>query len=220
MQRKRERERGRKVLAPDGEGGAGGSDVEDSEDENGDGNERHMNDRPTSFEDDLRALDLAVHVDLHAARRAARGGSLGRGETSLMKAVLVQALYPRVAAPDSNNSSRERESDWRFHARGVRDAVLHPTSTLNAPDHAPAPTEVILFGEMLETHRVFLCNCARAPAHALLLSATNVECDADAERILIDRWLMLRVRTAGGGESLLVAASRLRLATKALLRDR
>jgi hypothetical protein len=52
------------------------------------------------------------------------------------------------------------------------------------------------------------------------LSATNVECDADAERILIDRWLMLRVRTAGGGESLLVAASRLRLATKALLRDR
>ena len=221
MQRKRERERGRKVLAPDGEGGAGGSDVEDSEDENGDGNERHMkSDRPTSFEDDLRALDLAVHVDLHAARRAARGGSLGRGETSLMKAVLVQALYPRVAAPDSNNSSRERESDWRFHARGVRDAVLHPTSTLNAPDHAPAPTEVILFGEMLETHRVFLCNCARAPAHALLLSATNVECDADAERILIDRWLMLRVRTAGGGESLLVAASRLRLATKALLRDR
>ena len=98
-------------------------------------------DRPTSFEDDLRALDLAVHVDLHAARRAARGGSLGRGETSLMKAVLVQALYPRVAAPDPNNSSRERESDWRFHARGVRDAVLHPTSTLNAPDHAPAPTE-------------------------------------------------------------------------------
>ena len=202
-----------RVLAPDGEGGAGGSDAEDSEDENGDTNRNNMKTyRPTSFEDDLRALDLAVHVDLHAARRAARGGSLGRGETSLMKAVLVQALYPRVAAPDPNNSSRERESDWRFHARGVRDAVLHPTSTLNAPDHAPAPTEVILFGEMLETHRVFLCNCARAPAHALLLSATNVECDADAERILIDRWLMLRVRTAGGGESLLVAASRLRLA--------
>ena len=97
---------------------------------------------------------------------------------------------------------------------------MHPTSTLCAPDHAPAPTEVVLFGEMLETHRVFLCNCARAPAHALLLSASNVECDVYAERILVDRWLMLRVSTAGGGESLLVAASRLRLATRALLRER
>ena len=100
-----------------------------------------------------------------------------------MKAILAQALYPRVAAPDSNNASRERESDWRFHCREVRDAVLHPTSSLCAPDHAPAPTEVVLFGEMLETHRVFLCNCARAPAHALLLilstvpfRSTNLKC--------------------------------------------
>ena len=216
MQRARERERGRRVLAPDGDGGAGGSDPDSDDDEN----DRAVKGPTTGFEDELRALDLAVHVDLRAARRAARGGALGRGETSLMKAILAQALYPRVAAPDSNNASRERESDWRFHSREVRDAVLHPTSTLCAPDHAPAPTEVVLFGEMLETHRVFLCNCARAPAHALLLSASNVECDVYAERILVDRWLMLRVSTAGGGESLLVAASRLRLATRALLRDR
>jgi len=213
MQRARERERGRRVLAPDGDGGAGGSDPDPDDDDD----EKSPS---TVFEDELRALDLAVHVDLCAARRAARGGALGRGETSLMKAILAQALYPRVAAPDSNNASRERDSDWRFHCREVRDAVLHPTSSLCAPDHAPAPTEVVLFGEMLETHRVFLCNCARAPAHALLLSASKVECDVYAERILVDRWLMLRVSTAGGGESLLVAASRLRLATRALLRER
>ena len=221
MQRARERERGRRVLAPDGDGGAGGSDPDENDDDDTAGDADEKGPRPTTgFEDELRALDLAVHVDLRAARRAARGGALGRGETSLMKAILAQALYPRVAAPDSNNASRERESDWRFHSREVRDAVLHPTSTLCAPDHAPAPTEVVLFGEMLETHKVFLCNCARAPAHSLLLSASNVECDVYAERILVDRWLMLRVSTAGGGESLLVAASRLRLATRALLRER
>ena len=61
---------------------------------------------------------------------------------------------------------------------------------------------------------------ARIPVHALLLSAVNVECDLNAERILIDRWCMLRVETPGGGESLLVATSRLRLATQALLRRR
>ena len=77
------------------------------------------------------------------------GGELGRGELSLMKAILAQALYPRVALPDPNNGKRQRESDWRFHTRGVRDAVLHPTSALNDPQHAPAPVEAVLFGELL-----------------------------------------------------------------------
>ena len=65
-----------------------------------------------------------------------------------------------------------------------------------------------------------MCGVTRAPAHALLLASANVECDALASRILIDRWLMLRVHTPGGGESLLVAASRLRLALQSLLRRR
>ena len=64
--------------------------------------------------------------------------------------------------------------------------------------------EAVLFGELLETSRTFLCSTTRIPAHALLLSAVNVECDLAAERILIDRWCMLRVETPGGGESLLV----------------
>ena len=52
-------------------------------------------------------------MDLRAAQRAASNGELGRGELSLMKAILAQALYPRVALPDPNNSKRQRESDWR-----------------------------------------------------------------------------------------------------------
>ena len=55
--------------------------------------------------------------------------------------------------------------------------------------------EAVLFGELLETSRVFLCGTTRIPAHALLLSAVHVECDLAAERILIDRWFMLRVET-------------------------
>ena len=214
MQRRRDRERGRRVLEVDAEGDV----VEDGEESDEDGDDA-VGDR-ARFEDNLRALDLEVHVDLAAAQRAASNGELGRWELSLMKAILAQALYPKVALPDQGNASRQRESDWRFHTRGVRDVVLHPASALNDPQHAAAPTEAVLYGEMLETSRVFVCGTTRIPAHALLLSAALVECDAGADRLLIDRWFMLRVGTPGGGENLLLAASRLRLATQALLRRR
>ena len=167
----------------------------------------------------IRRLDLAANVDLRAARRDAGDGELSPRDVDLAKAILAMSMYPKAALPDARNASL-RESDARFHAKDARDATLHPTSTLAHPDHAPVVGEAVLFAESLETSRTFLCGCVRVPAHALLLSASRVECDATGDRALVDRWCLLTAKTPGGGEALLLAASRLRLATRALLRRR
>ena len=168
----------------------------------------------------IRRLDLAANVDLRAARRdAGDDGELSPRDVDLAKAILAMSMYPNAALPDARNASL-RDSDARFHAKDARDATIHPTSTLAHPDHAPVVGEAVLFAESLETSRTFLCGCARVPAHALLLSASRVECDATGDRALVDRWCLLTAKTPGGGEALLLAASRLRLATRALLRRR
>jgi len=73
MQRQRERERGKRVLEVDADGGVGGGGDESTDDEGGGGGDDAAK-RATRFEDDLRALDLDVHVDLRAAQRAVSNG--------------------------------------------------------------------------------------------------------------------------------------------------
>jgi hypothetical protein len=78
------------VLQVDAEGGVGGGGGEagSSDDEEADADDPSR--KATKFDDDLRALDLEVHVDLKSAQQAASNGELGRGELSLMKAILAQ----------------------------------------------------------------------------------------------------------------------------------
>ena len=137
-----------------------------------------------------------------------------------MKAILAQALYPRVAAPDSNNESRERESDWRFHCREVsRRGVASHVESLRPGPRAGAHRGGALRRDARDPPGVFVQLRQGSGARAVALGVerrvrrvrrTNLSGPvADVTR-----------DTAGGGESLLVAASRLRLATRALLRER
>ena len=160
--RRRERERGSRVLEVNANG-----DVVDpsSEDDHDDGD--------AAADETIRRLDLAANVDLRAARRdAGDDGVLSPRDVNLAKAILAMSMYPKVALPDARNGSL-RDSDARFHTASTRDATIHPTSTLADSDFAPVVGEAVLFAESLETSRTFLCGCARVPAHVVLYSVVR-----------------------------------------------
>eukprot|EP00982_Pelagococcus_subviridis_P001898 14825-Pelagococcus_subviridis.AAC.1 len=155
MQRARERERGTRVLEMDLTGGVVGGGGGDDDGSDSDAAADAAVADAARFEAELQALDLEVHVDLRSARRAAMNGTLASHELSLLKAILTISSYPRVAAPDRSNVDKafdagagpgvpdrtRYQADARFHTRSTRDCVLHPTSSLNDPNHAPVGTE-------------------------------------------------------------------------------
>jgi hypothetical protein len=167
MQRARERERGTRVLEMDLTGGVVGGGGGDDDGSDSDAAADAAVADAARFEAELQALDLEVHVDLRSARRAAMNGTLASHELSLLKAILTISSYPRVAAPDRSNVDKafdagagpgvpdrtRYQADARFHTRSTRDCVLHPTSSLNDPNHAPVGTEVLLYGELLGASR-------------------------------------------------------------------
>jgi len=96
-----------------------------------------------------------------------------------MRWMTLQAISARPQHP-GNSKRPEKPQDWRFHTRGVRDAVLHPTAALNDPMHAPAPVEAVLFGELLETSRTFLCSTTRCGHFLSRMDFYDVASDSDS----------------------------------------
>lgn len=76
-----------------------------------------------------------------------------------------------------------REQDARFETSQRSDLLIHPASCLTGALTSIGSHEVIVYGELLETQRSYLCNvtpCWGLPA--VLLSARSVDCDAVATR--------------------------------------
>lgn len=145
------------------------------------------------------------------------GGSLRRAEVALLQCLVLAGLYPNVAVADPGNA-RRRESDHRFVTRKRADGVLHPTCGL-VGDAAPADSDVLVFGSLVETTRLFLSNVTRVPGLALLLVAGRVETTRSCGKMLIDGWVLLRMTAdAEDGRSALREAAALRRLLGALLR--
>jgi len=205
LQRRRQAAATQKVLSLRADGGVACSD----DDQESEGEEGEAEADAAA----MRALELQLGADVEGAAGLSR---LGAEQEAACVALLVMALYPRVAVPSPANASRGREHAYATRARG--DCALHPGSALAPrPDGKtpPGPDEAVLFAETLETHRAFLLGAVRAPAALLLLAATRVECDEAASAALLDGWLLLRF-PAGGGAAL-ARAARLRAMLEAAL---
>lgn len=158
-----------------------------------------------------------MSVDVRAAAAMSGGGSLRRAEVALLQCLVLAGLYPNVAVADPGNA-RRRESDHRFVTRKRADGVLHPTCGL-VGDAAPADSDVLVFGSLVETTRLFLSNVTRVPGLALLLVAGRVETTRSCGKMLIDGWVLLRMTAdAEDGRSALREAAALRRLLGALLR--
>lgn len=157
-----------------------------------------------------------MSVDLRAAA-AMSGGTLRRAEVALLQTLVLAGLYPNVAVADPGNA-RRRESDQRFITRKRTDGVLHPTCGLTG-DAAPADSEALVYGSMVETSRLFISNVTRVPALALLLVAGSVETTRSCGKMLIDGWVLLRMSAdVQEGQSALREAAALRRLLSALLK--
>ena len=104
------------------------------------------------------------------------------------------------ARPDASSSSLSLSSNRSAAAlaqapRPVYDAAaaLHPSSVLASGEFPPAPGELLVYSELLETTKLYLCGATRVPAHALLLAAARVDLGRDARcgRAVCNRWLLL-----------------------------
>lgn len=77
-----------------------------------------------------------------------------------------------------------------------------------------------MYTELLETSRQYVCGLTPAPClPVLLLTAQQVDCDAAAQRFVVDGWLLLRVHD-GSGPAVLAMVCRLRAAVERLLAQR
>jgi len=158
-------------------------------------------------------MDLELTVDV-ARLAAAAGAQLTRGDVCLLKFVLSSALYPNIALPAIGNMHR-RDADMRFHLPNGKDASLHPSSGLAARSRELDSTCGVVYVEALETRALFLCNNIPVPAlHALLLSAARVDTSLDGSRMVVDRWLLLRIQGDDGPRVLLSVARARRALTR------
>eukprot|EP00873_Tetraselmis_striata_P028313 jgi/Tetstr1/448577/TSEL_035826.t1 len=193
------------------EGGSGSSEEE--------GKEREARPRgggPSA--EALKQLDLELTVDV-ASLAAAATAEFTRGDICLLKFVMASALYPNLAVPAIGNMHR-RETDMRFHLATGKDGALHPSSGLAGRARELDAACVVAFVEALETRALFLCNNTPMPAlPALLLSASQVDTTLDASRMVVDRWLLLRVQ-GGDGPKVLLSVAKARRALSLLMSDK
>ncbi|KAL6754390.1 putative ATP-dependent RNA helicase DHX34-like protein [Haematococcus lacustris] len=225
LQAQRDRERGRKVLQLEEEESKEEEEEEEveegKEEGGGEGKGRSAAAAGRSGKEekeDLHDLELRLAVDV-AAMAAAAARPLSPGDVSLLKWVVAAALYPRFAVPDPANKQR-KETECRFHTISLTDLAVHPSSSLTGNLTALSAQEVVVYVEVLETRRQYLCNLTPCWALApLLLNATMLDTDRTGSRWVVDSWLLLRLHD-GSGPMLMELVCRLRRQTSLLLRRR
>ncbi|CAI7931540.1 unnamed protein product [Closterium sp. NIES-54] len=129
------------------------------------------------------------------------------------------ALYPNIAIADAHNSMR-RESDQFFHTRHVSSACIHPCSSLCGSDAPITASELLVYGTLLETTKLYLSNLMRIPSlPALLLTSLSIDASSDGTRLLFDDWLLVRLTPLPMDEArrLLVTAMAIRQDIASLL---
>ncbi|CAG0891967.1 unnamed protein product [Darwinula stevensoni] len=214
--------RRRKVLRP------GRDDVEDDDDEGGGGG-----DRGASREDevDIRDVEFRIRNDAtHVRALSSKTRIRSFQDMTIVKMVLVSALYPQVAVPDDHNSYRPG-SDQVYHTKGKAFTVLHPmgklandpqvlqiteADILDFPGFArrnPVSTkhQLLLYVSLLETTKPYIVNTLRVPAaHSCLLFSRSVDSNPDFSRVVCDEWLELRFPDVDSAQLALLRAAQIR----------
>ncbi|CAI5973996.1 unnamed protein product [Closterium sp. NIES-65] len=204
VQRMRQaRERGQKQLRlrvhsnheeeDDDEGGGSGEEEIAGGDAGGGGQQEGVDEGYGGMgEEDLEGLELRLSVDMDRVASLANK-ELTRGDIHLIKFIVCAALYPNIAIADAHNGMR-RESDQFFHTRHVSSACIHPCSSLCGSDAPITASELLVYGTLLETTKLYLSNLMRIPSlPALLLTSLSIDASSDGTRILFDDWLLVRL---------------------------
>ncbi|GAX84032.1 hypothetical protein CEUSTIGMA_g11456.t1 [Chlamydomonas eustigma] len=194
LQQDQERKRGKRVLSmEDGQDNKDSSDERSSDEgDDDDGGGARQNAAAADDDDDVHDLDMRISVDVQSMHRATTV-KLTRGDVLLLKFVLAASLYPRIAIPDPHNRQR-RSQDCKFHTSTLPELVVHPGSSLSGAVAELSSQEVLLYTQLLETRRQYLCGLTPAWAlPSLLLSACSLDTDDAATRWVVDGWLLIRV---------------------------
>jgi ATP-dependent RNA helicase DHX57 len=123
---------------------------------------------------------------------ADRNAGVGR----VVKAALVAGFYPQVVSvrhPETKfvqtaGGTVERESrdgrELKFFCEDVGRVFLHPSSVNASAGKFESPW--LVFGERVETARVYVRDCTMVGAYALLLFGGDVEVDHEKGRVTMD----------------------------------
>ena len=212
LQQEAERQRGRRVLRLDAEGGV--EDEDGGEEADGDGDEFGG-----SLMLDVRRLDFELGYRLDAPAQIGR--ELSARDCNLMKLAIAASFYPNWAIADENNYGK-KASDIVFHTKLKKFVKLHPASSCAAdPESACGPLELLCYTQLLETNHAYLLHPMPVTGlHALLLFSRSVHTDPACTRIVCDGWLQLRLRNGAAGERCLLIAHQLRLLWARLMRSK
>jgi hypothetical protein len=113
--------------------------------------------------------------------------------------------------PDEHNNGK-RASDVLFHTRHKKFVHLHPTSTFaDDPVAACKSSELLCFSSLLETNKAYLVHVMPVAAlHTLLLFGRRLDTTRACDRIVVDGWLELNLKSAEAGQQLLLISHQLR----------
>jgi ATP-dependent RNA helicase DHX57 len=141
----------------------------------------------------------AVLADLGFVSREGVGGGVAdrnAGVGRVVKAALVAGFYPQVVSvrhPETKfvqtaGGTVERESrdgrELKFFCEDVGRVFLHPSSVNASAGKFESPW--LVFGERVETARVYVRDCTMVGAYALLLFGGDVEVDHEKGRVTMD----------------------------------
>ena len=131
---------------------------------------------------------------------------------AVLKAVLLAALYPKIAVMDDTETGPGRKPSWHD---GTGAVAIHPGSNCAGLDAARFQRPFLTYLEKVRTSQVFLRDCTVVSPAALLLFGGKLEVDHAAGRVSIDNWIMVKTpaRTAA-------LIGRLRVALEALLKGK
>uniref|UniRef100_A0A8C4R2H8 DEAH (Asp-Glu-Ala-His) box polypeptide 34 n=1 Tax=Eptatretus burgeri TaxID=7764 RepID=A0A8C4R2H8_EPTBU len=208
-----------------------GMDTFDGDDETPDG-------QNTNMLHELQDLKFKLRHDLNQLQASSQcSRALTLQQVNLLKMVLSSGLYPQVAIPDENNTTRGI-TDQLFHTRRKQFVVLHPNSVFandpkillahddhksEGPDSSKpgfgVDPQLLVYVSFLETTKPYLVNVFRAPAIQVLLQfSSSLDTNTDCRKVVVDSWLEISFEDSEEAQKLLWAAVRLRSAWSELLK--
>uniref|UniRef100_UPI00358FEB1A probable ATP-dependent RNA helicase DHX34 n=1 Tax=Myxine glutinosa TaxID=7769 RepID=UPI00358FEB1A len=208
-----------------------GMDTFDSDNETPD-------DANTNTLHELQDLKFKLRHDLNQLQASSQcSRALTLQQVNLLKMVLSSGLYPQLAIPDENNTTRGA-TDQLFHTRRKQFVVLHPNSVFandpkillghdknkcDGPDSSNTSfgddPQLLVYVSFLETTKPYLVNVFRAPAIQVLLQfSSSLDTNADCRKVVVDSWLEISFEDSEEAQKYLWAAVQLRSAWSELLK--